>query len=602
MFAGLSAQQLCDGNLGINIFSDGDFGSGASNILSTDPGIAPGYTYQAAPATPADGSYVITNNTAGWSFHFPTWLTLTDNSSDPNGYFMLVNASFEPGEFYSNQVTGLCENTLYEFSADIINVVRSGIAGHIFPNVSFLIDDVVVFSTGDIFQTETWNKFGFTFTTEVGQTEIKLSLRNNAPGGNGNDLALDNISFQPCGPNAFISTDQTIFLCADEINPTEIRADISAATPPAIIWQTSRDSINWMDIPGATSTTIFHDDFTVGTYYYRYISATSTIEITNEFCSIISEVLTIEVLPLTFSATDTICSGQSFIFGTQNLTTSGTYTEPFISSLGCDSIVTLDLNVLDEETILIVPSLSDPSCFGGIDGWLRLDFTPGILGPYVVAVNDNVRQDNFFERLSAGNYTVSITNRHNCTQSFDLELQDPPEFNINVPSDTLVELGESIDVSVSANQAIQEYNWSTEELSPFANILDFSFTPTVSQVHTAIAINESGCIAEQSFQVTVSINNLDVYFPNIFNPNSDTSNSFYTIGSKPGLITEVAKVNIYDRWGNLVADKSNTNDLDLWDGRINGKEAEIGIYIYLIELTLLDGNTYPFNGEFMLFR
>ena len=172
--------QLCEGNLGNNIFTDGDFGSGAENIILTDPGIAPGYTYQASQATPQDGSYVITNNTDGWGFHFPTWVRLSDNSNDPNGYFMLVNASFESGLFYSNQVTGLCENTFYQFSADIINVVMSGTSDHIFPNVSFLIDDVVVFSTGDILQNESWNKYGFTFTTNPGQTELKLSLRNNS--------------------------------------------------------------------------------------------------------------------------------------------------------------------------------------------------------------------------------------------------------------------------------------------------------------------------------------------------------------------------------------------------------------------------------------
>ena len=36
-------QQLCDGNLGGNIFADGDFGSSRNNVLADEPGIAPGY-------------------------------------------------------------------------------------------------------------------------------------------------------------------------------------------------------------------------------------------------------------------------------------------------------------------------------------------------------------------------------------------------------------------------------------------------------------------------------------------------------------------------------------------------------------------------------
>ncbi len=43
------------------------------------------------------------------------------------------------------------------------------------------------------------------------------------------------------------------------------------------------------------------------------------------------------------TATAAICKGESYIFGTQTLTTAGTYVETFVSLTGCDSIVTLTL-------------------------------------------------------------------------------------------------------------------------------------------------------------------------------------------------------------------------------------------------------------------
>ena len=57
-------------------------------------------------------------------------------------------------------------------------------------------------------------------------------------------------------------------------------------------------------------------------------------------------VLTLNVNP-TYNETDaaTICLGDSFMFGTQTLTASGTYTELFSSISGCDSVVVLTLNV-----------------------------------------------------------------------------------------------------------------------------------------------------------------------------------------------------------------------------------------------------------------
>ena len=50
----------------------------------------------------------------------------------------------------------------------------------------------------------------------------------------------------------------------------------------------------------------------------------------------------------TFNETDatTICDGNTYIFGTQILTTSGTYTEVFTSAGGCDSTVVLTLNAV----------------------------------------------------------------------------------------------------------------------------------------------------------------------------------------------------------------------------------------------------------------
>ena len=147
----VNSQDLCTGNLGVNIFLDGDFGSGQQVILATDPGIAPGYQYQNNPP-PNDGFYTITNNMSLWGYTFPGWMTIQDNSDDPQGYFMVVNASFEPGKFYEQTIDGLCENTTYQFSADIINIISPASESLILPNVAFFLDDQIQFSTGDITQ------------------------------------------------------------------------------------------------------------------------------------------------------------------------------------------------------------------------------------------------------------------------------------------------------------------------------------------------------------------------------------------------------------------------------------------------------------------
>ncbi len=248
--------QICDGNIGENIFTEGDFGSGPANVLLPDPQIAPGYNYQSNPP-PNDGFYTITNNTSSWGSFASNWANIGDNSSDPNGYMMVVNASFTPGLFYEQEVDGLCENTLYVFSADVINLITG--VGAIKPNVSFLLDGMVLYETGDIPTNAQWNTYGFTFTTAVGQTSLTLALRNNAPGGGGNDLALDNITFRPCGPEALILPTDIANICEDG-SPIDLEATIlgNQYATPVVQWQQSFDEgATWVDIVGATDTVLY---------------------------------------------------------------------------------------------------------------------------------------------------------------------------------------------------------------------------------------------------------------------------------------------------------------------------------------------------------
>ena len=312
-FTPLVSAQICTGNLGDNIFEEGDFGTGNANNIQQDPNIAPGYQYTAF-GPPSDGLYTITNNTGAWSNLYSTWMSLRDNSDDPNGYMMVVNASFTQGNFYEQIIDGLCENTLYVFSADIINVVRKPVGNHIFPNVSFLLNEEVQYTTGDIPQTEEWNTYGFTFSTGPGETSLKLTLRNNAPGGIGNDLALDNITFRPCGPEALILPREIANICEDG-DPIRLNATIVGAQydTPAYQWQRSFDEgETWEDIPGGTESSILHTERASGFYYYRYILANNPDNIANSKCRVNSNVKIVQVVPKFYEIVDTLCQGLTF--------------------------------------------------------------------------------------------------------------------------------------------------------------------------------------------------------------------------------------------------------------------------------------------------
>ncbi len=77
--------------------------------------------------------------------------------------------------------------------------------------------------------------------------------------------------------------------------------------------------------------------------------------------------LTLTVLSsIANTITETICGGETYILGSQQISQSGIYDETFASNGGCDSIVTLNLTVSSENTTTLVETIcaGDTYTFG----------------------------------------------------------------------------------------------------------------------------------------------------------------------------------------------------------------------------------------------
>ena len=293
--------QLCTGSLGdpvVNI----TFGTGPGDAGSYS---APGYTYTASTC-PNDGSYTITNYTSGCFGN--AWYTVS-NDHTGGGNFMLVNASYQPADFFVATLNNLCPSTTYEFSAWMMNVLNypQGIK----PNLTYTIETpggVVLhtYNTGDIGieSGPQWKQYGFYFTTTTGNSTIVLRIRNNAPGGNGNDLALDDITFRPCGPqlsSSILGNSNIINICTyDQVGYTLNGAVSPGFVSPVFQWQNSVDSgRNWVDIPGATSLSYLRQATNTGNFWYR-LTVAEAGNSSLPFCRIASNVLEINVRPKPF--------------------------------------------------------------------------------------------------------------------------------------------------------------------------------------------------------------------------------------------------------------------------------------------------------------
>lgn len=239
---------------------DGTFGSGNTMNRAASPNVPAGYTYTTLTGgKPQDFDYAIPNNTSNSAAGYSTVNTwpkpespvvrrifgvfdvigdhtnavdqLAGNpaadttNGGVGGYMLLVNSAYNLDTVFKYPISGLCPNTYYEISFWVRNICSrcgsdstgrgaSGVSvpvGYIptdvgdssgvYPNLSFSINDVNHYTTGNIRYTGQWVKKGFVFRTGPSQTSIVFAITNNAPGGGGNDWALDDISLATCTPN-----------------------------------------------------------------------------------------------------------------------------------------------------------------------------------------------------------------------------------------------------------------------------------------------------------------------------------------------------------------------------------------------------------------
>jgi hypothetical protein len=179
---------------------------GAGNVR--DPNSAPLSNYERVSGTcPNDGHYSFVSYTSEcFNDHWHT-LSSDHTAGDVNGNMLLVNAAYGGGVFLTIPVTGLKSNTLYELGLWVINVCKpsQNCPSLLLPSLHIRLETpegriVANIVTQDlpIVGEPRWGQHLAYFTTPAPTTTLRLVMYDNAPGGCGNDFALDDITFREC--------------------------------------------------------------------------------------------------------------------------------------------------------------------------------------------------------------------------------------------------------------------------------------------------------------------------------------------------------------------------------------------------------------------
>jgi gliding motility-associated-like protein len=608
------AAQICQGSLGDPIVNI-TFGAGA-NPGAPLPAATTNYSYVATDC-PRDGEYAVRNKT---EYCWDTlWNSVTDHTGDANGYFMLVNASFAPGQFYLDTVKNLCPGSNYEFAAWLVNlskpIVCWGATQYVVPNITFRIERtdgtlLQTYNTGNIPATSPtqWKQYGFYFTTPAGVTDVVLRMVNNAPGGCGNDVGLDDITFRACGPQvmASISGSGTTIdtLCGGTAKTYDIQSTISAGyTNPVYQWQRSFNGSAWNNIPGETGTTL-NVDFVAsenpGTHSFRLLVAEAG-NINSVTCRVASQPVNIFVTPvqsIVASNNSPVCEG-----GTIQLSSTGssiTWRGPngfsqsgsevnisnaqqihagdYIATMqsnGCNWFDTTSV-MLSQKPNVTVNIDSATICEGDsvqltASGASSYQWTP------VKGLTNSAQPNVTASPTSSTIYSVIGSDGNQCNDTATVSIVVSKKPTANAGSDIAILKGTTVHLNGSVTGENVSYRWTPEYAMLGSQTLSPSVSPDRDTSYILEVISDAGCGSDiDTVRVTIF---KEIQIPNAFSPNRDGKNDLWNIAGLNSY--PKAELVVFDRYGREIMRSSNYKP---WDGTKNGQPLPTATYYFVIDL------------------
>ena len=318
-----------------------------------------------------------------------------------------------------------------------------------------------------------------------------------------------------------------------------------------------------------------------------------------------------------------ICSGESYLFQDRELTVSGNYSDTIISTGSCDTIVDLELIVLPTrvfdteitlcpgdtiiiggETITTAYTFDNPIPTEKCDSF---EMVSVILGDQIeLIIDQNICQGDsilFNDQylVSTGTYSRMVDNGNSCPdlEILNLTIDTIPEYSL--PKQISIIPGEEVFLTlIIENPERFQFTWYDAEDKVISNFDDVALTLNDAPlVYLEIA---NACSVIDSVFISEGKENLDLYFPNAFSPNEDGVNDqFLAFGSKVNQLETV----IFDRWGGLIH-RSIMNApgerMEIWDGFINGRLSDPGVYTYLVKVLFDNNDEKIFNGTVAVIR
>ncbi len=339
------------------------------------------------------------------------------------------------------------------------------------------------------------------------------------------------------------------------------------------------------------------------------------------------------------SFADSICAGSTYTFHGQSISQAGIYVDTLQNLLGCDSIVTLQLSLVQPNSSSISASICDgdtyvfngqnltisgqysviiPSVFG-CDSLVQLTLTVNPLP--VVTVQDTMVCVNTPVTLIANgaltyvwdvpqNPNGSISVAPSLTTSYSVYgldalgcisipvsatvFVDPtpqPNFYINPDQ---VEIDEPIITIFNLTPGNNQNTWTIQGATFVNNQSSFDYSlPFLEGQYSIQLVSATNLGCKDSLTLSAVVqDNVALFIPNSFTPDGEEHNNVFLPVFSTGFTPINYRLSVYNRWGETIFES--TNHTVGWDGHLEFVLCPDGIYNYQISYSKKEGES-PIN-------
>ena len=291
------------------------------------------------------------------------------------------------------------------------------------------------------------------------------------------------------------------------------------------------------------------------------------------------------VQPNASSISASICAGDTYVFNGQNLTISGQYSVIIPSVFGCDSLVQLTL------TVNPLPIVTVQDTMVCVNSPVTL-MANGAL-TYVWDVPQNPNGSISVAPSITTSYSVSGMDALGCvsipvTATVFVDPTPQPNFYVNPDQ---VEIDEPIITIFNLTPGNNQNTWTIQGASFVNNQSSFDYSLPFQEGQYFIQLVSAtnlGCMDSLTLSAVVQ-DNVALFIPNSFTPDGEEHNNVFLPVFSTGFTPFNYRLSIYNRWGETIFES--TNHTVGWDGHLEFVLCPDGIYNYQISYTKIEGES-----------